>query len=158
MFLQIFLSFTEKYLCWSFHGDLVLKKLQVSSLNVNNFIKKHSNSCVPVKLVGCLRAPDFKEHLQTTACESELLQYIAFIKTMAIITSRGKVLSNGHLILFLYSRFSSTIIRNLSSCNSVNNSFGKWEKSLLCYVVNWKLASTLTYFANTLTNYNTFFL
>ena len=65
------------------------------------------------------------ECLQANVPESELLQYIAFIKTMAIITSRGKVLSNDHLFLFLYSRFSSTIIRNLFSCNSVDNSLGK---------------------------------
>ena len=58
---------------------------------------------------------------------------------MASITSRGKVLSNFHLFIFLYSRFNSTILRNLFPCNSVNNSFRKWERPLLCYVVNWNL-------------------
>ena len=61
---------------------------------------------------------------------------------MANVASRGKVLSNHHLFLFPYSRFNSTILRNLFACKSVNNSFRKWEKSLLCYVVNWNLAST----------------
>ena len=51
-------------------------------------------------------------------------------------------------LLFHYSRFSPAIVRNLFLCNNVNNSFRKWEKPLLCYVVKWNLVSTLTYFAN----------
>ena len=66
---------------------------------------------------------------------------------MANITSHGKVLFNYHLLCH-YSRFNSTIVRNLFPCNSANNSFRKWQKPLLCYVVNWNLVSTLTYFAN----------
>ena len=57
-----------------------------------------------MKFVKILRAPDFKghfkEYLRTTACESKLLWCIVFIKTMANITSRCKVLSNYHLFLF----------------------------------------------------------
>ena len=53
-----------------------------------------------------------------------------------------------HHLLFHYSRFSSTIFRNFFPCNSANNSFRKWQKPSLCYVVNWNLVSTLTYFAN----------
>ena len=100
-----------------------------------------------MKFVKFLRALDFKEHLRTTACESKPLRCIVFIEAMANINSRSKVSFNYHL-LFHYSRFSSTIVRNLFSCNSLNNSFRKWEKPLLCYVVKWNLASTLTYFAN----------
>ena len=113
---------------WRSPWSLFLKKLQVSSLKACNFIKKDSNSCFLVKFVKFLRAPDFKEHLQTTACESKLLRCIVFIKTMANITSRGKVLFNYHLFLFLCYRFNSTILRNLFSCNSVDNSFREWEK------------------------------
>ena len=91
-----------------------------------------------------LRAPDFKEHLRATACESKPLRCIVFVKAMANITSRGKVSFNYHL-LFHYSRFNFTIVRNLFPCNSVISSFRKWEKPLLCYVVKWNLASTLTY-------------
>ena len=94
-----------------------------------------------------LRAPDFKEHLRTTACESKPLRCIVFIKAMTNITSCRKVSFNYHL-LFHYSRFNFTIVRNLFPCNSVINSFRKWEKPLLCYVVKWNLVSTLTYFAN----------
>ena len=57
-----------------------------------------------MKFVKILRAPDFKghfkEYLRTTACESKLLWCIVFIKTMANITSRCKVLSNYYLFLF----------------------------------------------------------
>ena len=59
-----------------------------------------------------LRAPHVKEHLRTTACESKPLRCIVFIKAVANITSRGKVSVNYHL-LFHYSRFNSTIARNL---------------------------------------------
>ena len=89
-----------------------------------------------MKFVKFLRAPDFKEHLRTTACESKPLRCIVFLKAMANITSHGKVSFNYHL-LFHYSRFNSTIVRNLFPCNSANNSFRKWQKPLLCYVVNW---------------------
>ena len=63
-----------------------------------------------------------------------------FHKGMANITSHGKVSFNYNL-LFHYSRCNSTIIRNLSLCNSAN--FRKRQKPLLCYVVNWNLVSTL---------------
>ena len=123
---------------WRSPWSLFLIKLQVSILKACNFIKKKdSNSCFPVKFVKYLRATDFKEHLRTTACESKPLRYIVFIKAMFNITSRGKVLSNYHLFLFLYSRRNFTILRNLFTCISVNNSFRKWEKPLLCYVVVW---------------------
>ena len=120
---------------WRSPQSLFRKKLHALSLKACNFIKKDSNSCFPVKFVKFLRAPDFKEHLRTTACESKLLRFIAFTKTMANITSHGKVSFNNHL-LFHYSRFSSTIIRNLCPCNSANNSFRKWQKPLLCSFVN----------------------
>ena len=58
-----------------------------------------SNSCFPVKFVKFLRAPNFKQHLRTTAREPKLLRCIVFIKTMANITSRSKVLSNYLFIL-----------------------------------------------------------
>ena len=87
------------------------------------YLKKGSNSCFPVKFVKFLRAPDFKEHLRTTACEVKPVRCIVFIKAMANITSRGKVSFNYHLF-FHYSRFNSTIVRNLFPCNSVNNSIG----------------------------------
>ena len=77
-----------------------------------------------MKFVKFLRAPDFKEHLRTTACEFKRLRCIVFLKAMANITSHGKVSFNYHL-LFHYSRFNSTIVRNLFPCNSVNNSFRK---------------------------------
>ena len=112
------LNFTEKHLCWSLHGDLqwglFLRNLQASSLKAWKFIKKDSNSCFPVKFVKFLRASNFKQHLRTTAREPKLLRCIVFIKTMANITSRSKVLSIIYLFLFLYSRFNSTILRNLS--------------------------------------------
>ena len=44
-----------------------------------------------MKFVKFLRAPDFKEHLRTTACESKPLRCIVFIKAMVNITSRRKV-------------------------------------------------------------------
>ena len=69
-----------------------------------------------------------------------------FHKGMANITSHGKVSFNYHL-LFHYSRFNSTIVRNLFPCNSAKNSFKRWQKPFY-YVVNWNLVSTLTYFAN----------
>ena len=126
---------------WSFFW----KKLQPEGLQF--YLKKGSNSFFPVKFVKLLRAPDFKEHLLTTACEFKPVRCIVFIKAMANITSRGKVSFSCHL-LFHYSRFNSTIVRNLFPCNTVNISYRKWEKPLLCYVVKWNLASTLTYFAN----------
>ena len=94
-----------------------------------------------------LRATDFKEHLRTTAGEVKPVRCIVFIEAMANITSRGKVSFSCHL-LFHYSRFNSTIVRNLFPCNTVTNSHRKWEKPLLCYVVKRNLAPTLTYFAN----------
>ena len=126
---------------------LFWKKLQASSLKPCNFIKKGSNSCFPVKFVKLLRAPDFKEHLRTTAWEFKSVRCTVFIKAMANITSRGNVSFNCHL-LFHYSRFNSTIVRNLIPCSAVNNSYRKWEKPLLCYVVKRNLAFTLKYFAN----------
>ena len=81
--------------------------------------KKDSNSCFPVKFVKFLRAPDFKEHLRTTACESKPLRCIVFLKAMANITSHGKVSFNYHLLSHC-SRFNSTIVRNLFPCNSTN--------------------------------------
>ena len=83
--------------------------------------KKDSNSCFPVKF---LRAPDFKEHLRTTDCESKPLRCIVFLKAMANITSHRKVSFNYHLLSHC-SRFNSTIVRNLFPCNSANNSFRK---------------------------------
>ena len=56
-----------------------------------------------MKFVKFLRAPDFKEHLRTTACEFKRLRCIVFLKAMANITSHGKVSFNYHL-LFPYSR------------------------------------------------------
>ena len=133
---------------WRSPWSLFLKKLQAASLKDCNFIKKDSYSCFPVKLVKFLRKPDFREHLQTTACESKLLRCIVLIKTRANITPLGKVLSNYNLFLFLCSRFNSTILRNLFPCNSINNRFRKWEKPFLCYVLKWNPVPTLTYFAN----------
>ena len=127
---------------WSFFW----KKLQPEGLQF--YLKKGSNSFFPVKFAKLLRAPDFKEHLLTTACEFKPVRCIVFIKAMANITSRGKVSFNCHL-LFHYSWFNSTIIRNPFHCSTVNNSYRKLEKPLLCYAVKWNLASTLTYFANT---------
>ena len=113
---------------WRSPWSLFLKKLQVSSRKACNFIKKNSNSSFLVKFIKFLKAPDLKEHLQTTACEYELLRCIVFIKTMANINSRVKVLFNYHLFLFLCSWFNSTILRNLFPCNSVDNSCREWEK------------------------------
>ena len=87
-----------------------------------------------MKFVKLLRAPDFKEHLRTTACEFKPVRCIVFIKAMANIASRGEVSFNCHL-LFHYSRFNSTIIRNPFPCSTVNNNYRKLEKPLLCYVV-----------------------
>ena len=78
------------------------------------YLKKGSNSCFPVKFVKFLRAPDFKEHLRTTAYEFKPARCITFIKAMANITSRSKVSFNCHL-LFHCSRFNSTIVRNIFS-------------------------------------------
>ena len=83
-------------------------------------LKKDSKNCFPVKFVKFLRAPDFKEHLRTTACESKPLRCIVLIKAMANIASRVNFSFNYHL-LFEYSRFNSTIFRNLFPCNSANN-------------------------------------
>ena len=102
--------------------ESLLKK--VAGLESAILFKKGSNSCFPVKFVKFLRAPDFKEHLRTTACKSKPLQCIFFLKAMANITFHGKVSFNYHL-LFDYSRFNSTIVRNLFPCNSANNSFRK---------------------------------
>ena len=55
-----------------------------------------------MKFVKFLRAPDFKEHLRTTACKSKPLRRIVFIKAVANITSRGKVSSN--LIIYFFTR------------------------------------------------------
>ena len=49
--------------------------------------------------------------LQMTACESKPIRCIVFVKAMANITNRGKVSPNYHL-LFLYSQFTSTILRD----------------------------------------------
>ena len=46
-----------------------------------------------------LRAPDFKEDLPTTLFEYKPLRYIVFIKIMANVTSRCKVLAKYHFIL-----------------------------------------------------------
>ena len=51
-----------------------------------------------MKFVKFLRAPDFKEHLRTTACKSKQLRCIVFTKAMANITSRGKVSLNYRLL------------------------------------------------------------
>ena len=91
---------------------------------MESLLKKGSNSCFPVKFVKFLRAPDFKEHLRTTVCESKPLQCIFFIKAMANITSRGKVSFNYYFLFHCY-RFNSTIIINRFSCNRVNNSSRK---------------------------------
>ena len=48
------------------------------------YLKKDYNSCFTVKSVNFLRAPIFKEHLRTTACESKPLRCIVFTKTMAV--------------------------------------------------------------------------
>ena len=101
-----------------------LKKIADLSLKASNFIKKGSNSCFPEKFVKFLRAPDFKEHLRTSACEVKPVRCIVFIEAMANITSHGKVSFSCHL-LFHYSRFNSTIVRNLFPCNTVNNSYRK---------------------------------
>ena len=150
-FLADFAHFIGKHLCWSLHGDLhrvsFEKSCRPRAWRPVTLLKKDGNSFFPVKFVKFLRAPDFKEHLRTTACEFKPVRCIVFIKAMANITSRGKVSFNYHL-LFHYSRFNFTIVRNLFPCNSVNNSFRKWEKPLLCYVVKWNLVSALTYFAN----------
>ena len=152
-FLADFVNFTGKHLCWSLHGDLhrvsFEKICRPWAWRPLTLLKKDSNNCFPVKLVKFLRAPDFKEHLRTTACESKPLRCIVFLKAMANITSHGKVSFNYHL-LFHYSRFNSTIVRNLFPCNSANNSFWKWQKPCYCklkpsVVVNWNLVSTLTY-------------
>ena len=89
---------------WRSPWNLFFKKLQASNLKVSNVTKKDFNSCFPVKFVKFLRAPDFKghfkEYLRTTACESKFLWCIVFIKAIANITSRCKVLSNYLLFLF----------------------------------------------------------
>ena len=64
-----------------------------------------------MKFLKFLREPGFKEHLQTTACESKPIRCIVFVKTMANITNRGKVSPN-YRLLFLYSQFNSTILRH----------------------------------------------
>ena len=66
--------------------------------------KKDSNSCFPVKFVKFLRAPDLKEYLRTTACQSKSVRCIVFIKAMANTTFGGKFSFNYHL-LFHYSQF-----------------------------------------------------
>ena len=48
-----------------------------------------------------LRAPGFKEHVRTAACESKSIRCIVFVKTVANITNRGKVPSNCHLLFLL---------------------------------------------------------
>ena len=70
-----------------------------------------------MKFVKFLRAPDFKEHLRTTACEFKPVRCIVFIKAMANITSRGKVSFNyllylitPDLILQSYEIFSPAIV------------------------------------------------
>ena len=131
---------------WRYPWSLFLGSCRPQAWRPAALLKKDTNNCFPVKFVKWLRAPDFKEHLRTTACESKLLRCISFIEIMANINSRGKGLSNYHLFLFFYSRFNSTFLRNLFPCNSVNNGFRKWEKPLiLCYVVNWNLVSTLIF-------------
>ena len=129
-----FTNFTGQHLCWSLHGVFFEKVAGLEPKGLQLYWKKDSNSCFPVKFVTCLTAPDFKEYMRMTACEFKPLRCIVFIKTMANITSRGKVSFN-HDLLFHYCRFNSTIVRNLFPCNSVNNSFREWEKPLLCYVV-----------------------
>ena len=101
-----------------------LKKIADLSLKASNFIKKGSNSCFPEKFVKFLRAPDFKEHLRMTACKVKPVHCIVFLKAMANITSCGKVSFSCHL-LFHYSPFNSTIVRNPFSCNTVNNCYRK---------------------------------
>ena len=66
------------------------------------YLEKGSDSCFPVKFVKFLRAPNFKEHLRTTACESKRLRCIVFVKAMANITFPSKVSLNYHLF-FHYS-------------------------------------------------------
>ena len=132
---------------WRSPQSLFWKSCRPRAWRPATLLKRDSNSCFPVKFVKFLRASDFKEHLRTTACESKPLRCIVFLKAMANITSHGKVSFNYHL-LFHYSRFNSTIIRNLFPCNSANKRFKKWQKPLSCYVVNWNLVSTLTYFAD----------
>ena len=78
------------------------------------YLKKNSNNCFPVKFVKFLRAPVFKEHLRTTACESKPLRCNVFLKAMANITSYGKVSFNYHLLFRYYPPFNSTIVRNVS--------------------------------------------
>ena len=98
-----FANFTGKHLCWNLHGHLhgvFSKKFQTLSLKVCYFIEKGSKSCFPVKFVKFLKALDFKEHLRTTTCESKLLRCIVFIKTMANVTSRGKL-----YLIIIYSYF-----------------------------------------------------
>ena len=82
--------------------ESLLKKIAASRLKACNFIKK--KVVFPVKFVKFLRAPDLKEHLRTTACESKPVRCIFFIKAMANTTFRGKVSFNYHL-LFHYSQF-----------------------------------------------------
>ena len=111
-----FANLTGKHLCWSLHGDLhgvsFKKSCRRQAQRPSTLLKRDSNRCFPVTFVKILRAPGFKEHLRTTACETKPIRCIVFIKTMANITSHGIVSSNYHLS-FLYSRFNSTILRNL---------------------------------------------
>ena len=101
--------------------SLFRKKLQASSPKASNFIKKRLQQLFPVKFVKFLRAPDFKEHLRTTVCEFKPVRCIVFIKAMANITSHSNVSFNCPLLSH-YSRFNSTIVRNLFPCSTVNNS------------------------------------
>ena len=118
-----FANLTGKHLCWSLHGDLhevsFKKGCRPQAWKPATLLKKDSNRCFPLKFVKFLRAHGFKEHLRTTACESKPIRCIVFVKTMANITSRGKVSSNYHL-LFFYSRFNYTILRH--------HSWPHWQK------------------------------
>ena len=105
--------------------ESLLKKVAGVEPKSLQLYQKNSNSCFPVKFVNFLRAPDFKEHLPTTACEFKPLRCIVVLKAMANITSHGKVSFNYHLLFHYYPRFNSTIVRNLFLCNSTNNSFRK---------------------------------
>ena len=105
---------------WRSPQSLFWKSCRPRAWRPATLLKRDSNSCFPVKFVKFLRASDFKEHLRTTACESKPLRCIVLIKAMANIASRVNFSFNYHL-LFEYSRFNSTIFRNLFPCNSANN-------------------------------------
>ena len=53
-----------------------------------------------MKFVNFLRAPNFKEHLRTTACESKPLRCVVFIKTRANL-----LLAVKFYLIIIYSYF-----------------------------------------------------